>query len=76
MRKKPFSLHTLYGLKKKNGDVLIYGQDWTAAPMDGGELKLVCTFPASTCKVLDRRNRYVTVNCWKYKLEWLTLNLL
>jgi len=60
-------LHTLFAQRNKNKDVLIFEQDW----QNDGALKLKAIFPFLTTKQPDKRNKYIQINCWTYRLRWL-----
>lgn len=54
-------LKTLYATKQKDGGVTIYKPNGSIA----------CKFEPWRSSKPTRRNKYFTLNCWKYKLEWL-----
>jgi len=65
-RKEPSTDEILlkYAPHAKKFDVSIYSNNQ-------GRGK-ICTFRWDLSNKPTRRNRYVTINCYKYKLEWLT----
>jgi hypothetical protein len=64
MEKKTMThLKTLYAEKHKCGAVTIYHNKETAT--------IACVFENDRASKPSKRNKYFTLNCWRYKLQWL-----
>lgn len=54
---------TVYAQKLSNGDVEIY--------RDAEKTQSFCTFHQWQKSKPDRRNKWITLNCYRWKLAWI-----
>lgn len=54
---------TVYAFKTSQGDVKIY--------KDRQCIDFICVFPEHLSNRPTKRNKYVTIDCYKYLLEWV-----
>lgn len=56
-------MHTIYAHKFHDGEVVLYA--------DKLAMRRLAKFSRDASNKPDKRYKYVTLNCWRYKLEWL-----
>lgn len=57
---------TVYAVRQFNGDVHIY--------RDKDRQNHFCTFTRDRASKPTRRNRWINLNCYRWRLEWLPDN--